>query len=427
MPIKMGSLGLMVLSVWMSAVAFARPKISLSYPDCFPQCAAADQHRLLLSGATEQPVIAAMAQAQKEIRFSIYTFSRIPIFKALIEANAQRGVRLRGLVDRAQLANLEPYCRDGACDLSALLPNVNFSVLSIRERLALLEPLAIYQQATLVGRLALLSWRHEDEIAIRVGAGKSRLMHNKFLVVDDQILQTSSGNWSSTAMSVNFENTLEYRAPEDQSVIAAFACAFDTIWQRPEAGTAVGLAQCSLQDHIHFTPATMSSAHIEQRILRAVTEAQRTIDISMHHLAHPEVYERLAIAAQRGVQIRLLFDDDDCPNWQIPALYQLTKTYPGRVSVRYLPTQCKINQLSHNRFGIFDDELLINGSANWSQAGLRSNYETFQIYQEPGVLEAFRGQFERLFTAGLSRSECRCRLERVECRERYCRGEFNPF
>lgn len=406
--------------------AAASTRVSLTFPDCFPQCDGRDQQRLLAAGTTESQTLAAIGQAKSEIRFSVYTFSRQPIFAALIAAQEERGVRIRGVVDRAQLTNLQPYCHDGRCDLSTSLPEVAFATMSLRERMAALAPLEIYQKATLAGKLQLLSWKHEDMINIQVGQGSSRLMHHKFLIVDDSILQTSSGNWSSTAMSVNFENTLEYRAPEDAATIADFACAFEAIASRTSLGVADRLVQCQRTNAIYFTPASTTD-NIESLIFQSIDRASQTIDIAMHHLVHPGVYERLEAAAQRGLRIRMLFDDDDCPNWTPPLLFRLATGYQDTVAVRYLPTQCKINQLSHNRFGIFDGQVLVNGSANWSLAGLRSNYENFQIYRDAGVIASFSAQFERLYAAALSKSDCHCKLDQASCRERYCRGEFSPF
>lgn len=418
---------ILVVSFGSSAIARALPQVTLSYPACFPSCSVEDQQRILHEGVVEGPVLAAIGEARREIRFSIYTFSRRPIFDALIAAQAERSVRIRGLVDRAQIETLNGYCPDAICDLSPLLPAHDVLRMSLQERMDLFAPLTIYQEASLVGKLLLLSWQHEDEITIRIGPGRSRLMHNKFVIIDDRVVQTSSGNWSSTAMSINFENRLEYRSSEDNAVIAAFSCAFEAIWQRQDNGAGGLLTHCGLANHIYFTPVASPTQPMDRVVHTAIASSQQSIAISMHHLTHPGIYSDLLEASERGVMIRLLFDDDDCPNALLADLEKLLRTRPDRVQMRYLPTQCKINQLSHNRFGIFDERLLINGSANWSLAGLRSNYETFQVYRDGSIVGAFQQHFERMYEAGLSRDACRCRLARVECRERYCRGEFNPF
>lgn len=414
------------LAIRVSNTARAQTNIFLTTPDCYPNCNSEDQLSLLKEGKTEKTVTDAIAQAKKEIRFSIYTFSRKPIFNALITANIERGVRLRGLVDRSQLDSLKPYCEADRCDLASLLPNQDWANLSLTQRIELLEPLDLYKNASLAGKLLLLSFQNEDQIAIRVGSGQNRLMHNKFLIIDDQILQTSSGNWSSTAMSVNFENTIEFHAATQSNTIAAHICAFEAIWDRPARNVSQALALCKITDQVYFTPTNTESQSIEERIFSAIKYSKFSIDISMHHLAHPDIYSALSEATIRGVTVRILLDDDDCPNETPILLRNLINNGSERVYVRYLPTQCKINQLSHNRFGIFDGSLLINGSANWSKAGLKSNYESFQVFSDPNSVDRFRNHFETLYKQAKEKASCRCQLRLSACREQYCRGEFSP-
>jgi phosphatidylserine/phosphatidylglycerophosphate/cardiolipin synthase-like enzyme len=404
---------------------YAEPDITLTFPDCFPGCQASDKQRLLEEGKTEKLVLDAIAQAHREIRFSIYTFSRTPILNAMIEAADRRGVIIKGLVDRPQIEGLKPYCDDQGCNLAALMPGVNFAGLSLRDRVNILKTKEVYQKASNVGKLYLLSYQNEDRILIKVGAGKSRLMHNKFLIIDNKLVQTSSGNWSSTAMSVNFENLIQFNAPEHRKEIDAFICAFDAIWGGGSE-TSARLASCALNDKLFFTPSGSSRQDIATTVFNHIRETRHSIDISMHHLEHPQVYEELNAAAERGVNIRILFDDDDCPDKTPAAITRLLALSPATVRVQYLPTNCSLNQLSHNRFGIFDESTVINGSANWSKAGLKSNYESFVKFDGGEAVEQFKSYYDRLFENSMPKSECRCSLREETCRRNYCRGEFRP-
>ena len=404
----------------------AAPDITLTFPNCFPRCTADDQKRLLEEGDTEKIVLDAIARADREIRFSIYTFSRYPLFLALVHAAADRGIVIKGLVDRAQIENLRPYCDDEGCDLSSLAPGVDFARLAVRERIDLLKDLELYKAATMVGKLYLLSYRNEDKIHIKVGSGQARLMHNKFLIVDDKLAQTSSGNWSSTAMSVNFENTVQFNAPDDQQEIDSFLCAFDAIWGSRGAAVSGLLSRCALENRTFFTPSIDAQNDISATIMSHIQNTRNSIDISMHHLEHPLVYEYLYEAASRGVRIRLLFDDDDCPQKTPAPIRRLLALTGAEVTVRYLPTNCAINQLSHNRFAIFDEHAVINGSANWSKAGLKSNYESFVRFEDAKSTEAFVSYFDLLLSHAVSKESCTCDLREEACRRHFCRGEFSP-
>lgn len=404
----------------------AAPDIYLTYPACFPECDEQDRNSLLEGSESEQRVVAAIDRAQREIRFSIYTFSRKPIFEALLRAHGERGVVIKGLVDRAQLENLRPYCNGSRCSLDQLLPEESLAGKPLAERMAKISKLEIFKKATLVGKLQLLSFQNEASLQIKVGPGQSRLMHNKFLVIDDSLVQTSSGNWSSTAMSVNFENTIALSAPEFTPEIGSFQCAFDAIWSDQPDATSRILSQCGVKERIYFTPTVKSPDDIQTTILQNIRQAQETVAISMHHLEHPMVYEELYAAVQRGVQVKLLFDDDDCISKEPVSLKKLTHLSPSSVAIQYLPTNCALNQLSHNRFGIFDGKSVINGSANWSKAGLGSNYETFIKLDDPVSVGQFSDYFARLFEASKPRSTCGCDPKLEECRRRFCLGEFRP-
>jgi phosphatidylserine/phosphatidylglycerophosphate/cardiolipin synthase-like enzyme len=418
----------LIVTIWVfgSSPMSAAPDITLTYPTCHPTCDADQQKALLKEGLTEKIVVDAISKAEREIRFSIYTFSRGPIFKALIDAAADRGVVVRGLVDRAQLESLKPTCDEAGCHLESLILDEGFASLPLRDRMNRIKDLEIYKKATLVGKLHLLSYKNEDKIHIKVGAGQSRLMHNKFLIVDDQLVQTSSGNWSSTAMSVNFENVIQFTSADHQDEVNSFICAFEAIWNEPSASLGTRLQSCALPGKLFFTPASGGSEAITETILTQIKNAQVSIDISMHHLAHPKVYQALIDAGGRGVAIRLLFDDDDCLNKTPTPLHTLLHVPQSQVKVHYMPTNCAINQLSHNRFGIFDQKLVINGSANWSQAGLKSNYESFVQFDDQTSVDSFRDYYDRLFQAGVPKNACGCDLKLEECRKRYCRGEFSP-
>src|SRR5262249_22137534 len=154
---------------------------------------------------------------------------------------------------------------------------------------------------------------------------------------------------------------------------------------------------------VYFTPYERRDASILPRIVQAARAARNSIDISMHHLTHPEIFAALADALGRGVRVRLLFDDDDCNAGREPALAALEQS---GAQVRYAPTTCAIFQLSHSKYGVFDGTLVINGSANWSKAGLQRNYENFVVFTDEPTTRAFSENFARLFDLAVVRSSC---------------------
>jgi phosphatidylserine/phosphatidylglycerophosphate/cardiolipin synthase-like enzyme len=158
----------------------------------------------------------------------------------------------------------------------------------------------------------------------------------------------------------------------------------------------------------------------QARILAAINSSAASIDISMHHLADPKMFTALVAARGRQVAVRLIVDDDDCNARPDPNFLGLIE---AGAKVRYVPTSCKIFQLSHSKYGIFDDNLVINGSANWSKAGLRRNYENFveiKAERSAGAVAEFRKNFTRLWDIGMESAACQCDRATPACAERYC-------
>jgi phosphatidylserine/phosphatidylglycerophosphate/cardiolipin synthase-like enzyme len=113
----------------------------------------------------------------------------------------------------------------------------------------------------------------------------------------------------------------------------------------------------------------------------------------------------------------MVLDDDDCVTRMPDEMRRLRKA--GAV-LRHLATNCDMFQLQHDKFGIFDDERVISGPANWTKAGIISNYENFIVYDNAEYVGAFDTLFERAFALAQPRSECGCDPREPECRKRFC-------
>ena len=61
--------------------------------------------------------------------------------------------------------------------------------------------------------------------------GRRSLMHNKFAVFDDALVETGSFNWTTSANSYNFENALFIRDPK---VAARYEEEFEHIWAQAQ-------------------------------------------------------------------------------------------------------------------------------------------------------------------------------------------------
>ncbi|RKZ35220.1 phospholipase D family protein [bacterium] len=128
-------------------------------------------------------IVDCINNAQKTVDVSIYTFTSRPISNALVRAN-KRGVSVRVIMDREQSA----------------------------------------------GHYSKKRYLHNSGIPVRVHIGDG-LMHNKFAVIDTQIVITGSYNWTASAQKYNFENIVIIESPE---VAKIYQKEFGKLWKKFE-------------------------------------------------------------------------------------------------------------------------------------------------------------------------------------------------
>jgi phosphatidylserine/phosphatidylglycerophosphate/cardiolipin synthase-like enzyme len=134
-------------------------------------------------GATEL-IISTINKAHKTIKMAAYTFTSIPIANALIQAK-HHGVEVEIVLDRRQ-SN---------------------------------------------GRGNLFNYLIENGVLVKRN-GNYAIMHNKFIIIDNKVLELGSFNYTKAAEKRNAENVLVIRrAPK---IIKEYTEQWDKLWQEAE-------------------------------------------------------------------------------------------------------------------------------------------------------------------------------------------------
>lgn len=392
------------------------------FPACVPDCTLEDRPSLNEDNFIEDQVVAAIDSAKQRIDFSQFTFSRDSVFRALLRA-ADRGVEVRGIMDRGQFKKIGDQCQPTGCDFTGsayAAPDV--LALKPSERLKVIESRGLWPSGfSITEKLAALLYKSTGESGVKPAPGKNRLVHNKFVIVDGNLLVSGSGNWSSTGMAINLENIDTVYADERPEVVKAFQCMADAVWSGDANVINRRLRACET-DSVYFTPSPAQGG-VQTLILSEMKKAQSSIEISMHHLTNNELVLALEEALARQVSVRIMFDNDDC---MIKMDEGVRRLRDAGAEIRYLATDCSMFQLSHNKFGIFDGKIAINGSGNWSKAGLVSNYENYVKYSKPEEVGVFRAFFAKAWDLAVVREECSCNPRDESCRVRFCLDRAQP-
>jgi phosphatidylserine/phosphatidylglycerophosphate/cardiolipin synthase-like enzyme len=125
------------------------------------------------------------------------------------------------------------------------------------------------------------------------------------------------------------------------------------------------------------------------RIVQLLDEARRMVEVCVFTITDNRISEAIARAHRRGVQVRVVTDDDKLfdPGSDIQQLAA------AGVPVRMDKTEYHM----HHKFAIFDGTLLLNGSYNWTRAAALYNEENYILTGDPRLIRPFAELFQQLW------------------------------
>ena len=144
------------------------------------------------------------------------------------------------------------------------------------------------------------------------------------------------------------------------------------------------------QPEIHYAP----RENLEGVDAQEIGRAQLSIDIAAYVLSDPRIIEALTDAAERGVLIRLYLDKSQfAEHGPTPGgLVETLLAHPN-VAARVKGE----GVLMHLKAYAVDGAVLRTGSGNFSRSGLAAQDNDAIFITDPGVVDAFEGNFERIW------------------------------
>jgi len=134
-----------------------------------------------------------------------------------------------------------------------------------------------------------------------------------------------------------------------------------------------------------------------KEILRNINDAKTSIDIAIYGYSRtPDIEKALTSAIKRGVKVRLICDSDSAGK----------NIYPDTDLIRKLLTNnmtdinsAEANSIMHNKFYIFDDKILITGSANLSHTDMSGfNSNSMVVIESDKVAGIYKQEFDAMFS-----------------------------
>ena len=120
-----------------------------------------------------------------------------------------------------------------------------------------------------------------------------------------------------------------------------------------------------------------------------INHAQNSIDVAMFSFTSRPLAWALVRAAQRGVRVRVVLDDDQARSRWSKYRFLVKRGIPVKLDNR--------SAYMHHKFAVIDGKLVITGSYNWTASAEKRNDENLVVLRMPEFVRAFEGEFERLW------------------------------
>ncbi len=222
-----------------------------------------------------------------------------------------------------------------------------------------------------------------------VDDGRSALMHNKFLIIDESAVWTGSWNYTVNGSYRNNNNAFVL---ESADAASAYRQEFDEMFNRGEFGARSrddGIIAFAFGDgsvSILFAPEGDEIGAIAAEIARAERSIRFMVFVfSLEELAQAMLNQ----AANPAVTVAGIFEERNSKaSWsQMPALH----------CAGALVRQDGNRYLLHHKVIIIDDDTVITGSFNFSRSATKSNDENIVIIRDATVAAAYLDEWRRIW------------------------------
>lgn len=155
--------------------------------------------------------------------------------------------------------------------------------------------------------------------------------------------------------------------------------------------------------------------NLEQRVIDVINNSHKSVDVAAFELNSLNIVIALCKAKERGVRVRIIFDDENAPKnnedlWKTArSLLQTKYKVPIMSDAGWPLIRSKQNFLKgyrafmHNKFLVADfmsadstDDIVITGSYNYTITGMVSMQNIIQL-QDRSLAEAYTTEFEQMW------------------------------
>lgn len=231
-----------------------------------------------------------------------------------------------------------------------------------------------------------------------VGDDREAFMHNKFVVLDEDILWTGSWNLTYNGTYRNDNNVVIVKSP---ALAENYSLEFDEMFTDhafgPTSPPSVPYPDITLTSaNARIETFFESEGNVRARLLKLIETSQDSIRFMAFVFTDDALADALIAAHERGVDVQgvlearnLDLSGSDFDRFQAAGVTVLPDGNP---------------YIMHHKVMIFDETTVVTGSYNFTWSAANSNDENILIIHSPDIAARYLAEFERVWTLAQIRS-----------------------
>jgi len=282
-------------------------------------------------------LVEAINSAQKSVYAAFYDLDLVGVADALLEAYLERQIDVKVVVDSDNMDN----------------PAVNSLV----------------------------------EAGIAVGDDDPDFMHNKFMIIDDELVWTGSMNPTFNGVNKNNNNVVVVTGCAE--LVEDFKQEFNELWNGVfGAGDPVPYSEitvnASFSLEVYFAP----EDDVEDQIIDEIESAEEAIYFATFTFTSQNVADALIAEHDEGVVVNGIYESFQVGRYS---------TYDLLLENGIEVTKDKNPAVMHNKFFVIDNRTVITGSYNPTKHANEGNDENVLIIHSKAIAETFAAEFKKLW------------------------------
>jgi len=216
---------------------------------------------------------------------------------------------------------------------------------------------------------------------------RSGLMHNKFMILDSQVVWTGSWNYTVNGTYRNNNNAVVLRS---QRAVQAYQTEFNEMFEGGAFGTTSpeGTAEFT-QDGTPVEILFASEDNVVGAIMDEINAAEQSVRFMAFSFTQDDIGEAMLQRAGNGIEVLGIFETRGSET----QYSELTPLFCAGLDVR----QDGNKYVLHHKVIIVDDDTVMTGSFNFSANATDSNDENLLIIKDPDFAAQYLAEFDRRF------------------------------